>query len=83
MKKALLITTILSLIGVMSFAQKPNNVVWSIGKADQSPNEFALAPDGFKNFVGNDFGYEDKFYLVNYSHERKDFPYVLPGMVDT
>jgi predicted alpha-1,2-mannosidase len=58
-------------------------VIWSIGKADHRANEFALAPDGFKDFVGNDFGYEDKFYLVGFSKEKSDFPYVLPGPVDT
>ena len=57
--------------------------IWKIGKADQSSNEFALAPDKFKGFVEHDFGYEDKFYLIRYSKEKNNFPYVLPGPVDT
>lgn len=66
-----------------AFAKEEINVIWQIVKADQAPNEFALAPNGYKDFVGNDFGYEDKFYLINYSKPEKDFPYVLPDIVDT
>jgi predicted alpha-1,2-mannosidase len=57
--------------------------VWTIGKADNSAAEFALAPNGFKKFIEHDFGYEDKYFLIGYSSEKKDFPYVLPGIVDT
>jgi len=60
-----------------------SNILWSIGKADKSASEFALAPNGFKNFVGHDFGYEDKFFLIGHSKEKNDFPYVIPGPVDT
>lgn len=58
-------------------------VIWSIGKPDHTGTEFALAPDGFRKFVGRDFGYEDKYFLIGYSDEKKDFPYVIPGPVDT
>lgn len=71
------------LLSLCSSAQQKLQTIWSIGKADNSANEFALAPNGFKDFVGHDFGYEDKFYLVGYSTEKNDFPYVLPGPVDT
>lgn len=57
--------------------------IWKIGTADNSSNEFALAPNKFKDFIVNDFGYEDRFFLVGYSKEKKDFPYVIPGPVDT
>ncbi|MBB5396113.1 GH92 family glycosyl hydrolase [Mucilaginibacter sp. AK015] len=66
-----------------SYAQQTQKAIWNVGKTDNSGSEFALAPNGFKKFVGQDFGYEDKFYLVGYSKEKKDFPYVLPGPVDT
>jgi hypothetical protein len=38
-----------------------------------------------KIFAENDSIYEDKYYLVNYSQAKIDFPYVLllPGIVDT
>jgi predicted alpha-1,2-mannosidase len=81
--KTVIICLFTTVIIQYSFAQSKQAVIWSIGKADHSANEFALAPDGFKNFVGNDFGYEDKFYLVGFSKEKSDFPYVLPGPVDT
>jgi len=64
------------------FAQR-ENYIWKIGNADKSVAEFALAPNGYKNFVGHDFGYEDKYFLVGYSKEKKDFPYVIPGPADT
>jgi len=52
-------------------------------KKTRSAAEFALAPDGFKDFVRKDFGYEDKFFVVGSSKEGDDFPYVLPGPADT
>jgi len=64
-------------------AQKAANMIWQVGKADKSGAEFALAPGGFRKFVGQDFGYEDKCYFIGASQERRDFPYVLPGPVDT
>ena len=60
-----------------------NKSIWQVGKADNSPNEFALAPNKFKDFIGHDFGYEDKFYLIGFSKEKENFPYVLPGPADT
>lgn len=57
--------------------------IWTIGKADNSAKEFALAPNGFKKFIEKDFGYEDNYFVVGHSKVKKDFPYVLPGPVDT
>lgn len=57
--------------------------IWSIGQADGRPDGFALAPDGFRDFLARDFGYEDRFYLVGRSDPAADFPYVLPGPADT
>ncbi|MBV4358216.1 GH92 family glycosyl hydrolase [Pinibacter aurantiacus] len=82
MKKSCLLL-VLNLLGILTIAQQNSQTVWRVGKADNSADEFALAPNGFRNFVGADFGYEDKYYLVGYSTEKKDFPYVLPGPVDT
>jgi predicted alpha-1,2-mannosidase len=82
--KRILITCLFSyaIIGAV-FAQHREKIIWTVGKPDDSAGEFALAPNGFKDFVGNDFGYEDKFYLIGFSREKSDFPYVLPGPVDT
>lgn len=57
--------------------------VWRIGAPDRSAAEFALAPDGFRQFLAADLGYEDKFYLIGHSSPSVDFPYVLPGPADT
>lgn len=61
----------------------PDKPIWSIGKADKSAGEFALAPKGYEDFIERDFGYEDGYYLVGHSLEKEDFPYVLPGPADT
>jgi predicted alpha-1,2-mannosidase len=81
MKKIILLISLFTNV-ITAFAQQ-EKAIWNIGKADNSALEFALAPNGFKNFVGHDFGYEDKFFLVGNSHEKNNFPYVLPGPVDT
>ncbi len=33
----------------------------------------------FKRFVENDFGYEDRFFLIGHSDVKKDWPYILAG----
>ncbi len=60
-----------------------NEIIWQIGNDDNSAAEFSLAPDKFERFIENDFGWEDKYYLVGLSEPENDFPYVLPGPVDT
>ena len=59
------------------------DTVWNIGNLDGRADEFALAPDKFKDFLSKDFGYEDKFFVIGKSSINKDFPYILPGPVDT
>jgi len=58
-------------------------VVWQVGVKDGTGNEFALAPTGYAEFLKQDFGWEDKFFLVGHSDPKKDIPYVLPGIVDS
>ncbi|MGM0619730.1 MAG: GH92 family glycosyl hydrolase [Bacteroidota bacterium] len=65
-----------------SFSNK-SEVIWKIGEEDNSSAEFALSPDGYTDFLENNFGFEDEYYLINHSTEKNDFPYVLPGPVDT
>ena len=82
-KKGILLFAFASLIALSCRSQQNQVAIWSIGKADHSASEFALAPGGFRNFVGHDFGYEDKYFLIGYSKEKIDFPYVIPGPADT
>lgn len=56
--------------------------LWNIGVKNNSSAEFALAPDKYNEFLANDFGYEDRYFLVGYSQESESFPYVLPGPRD-
>lgn len=60
-------------------ASADTHTVWQIGNNDNSVAGMALAPEGYKQFLANDFGYEDRYFLVGKSVVSKDFPYVLPG----
>lgn len=66
-----------------STAAHAAHYLWTIGNNDNSAEEFALAPSGYKQFLAHDFGYEDRYYLINRSALKSDFPYVLPGPDDT
>jgi len=57
--------------------------VWEIGTRDSSSVEFALAPDRYEDFLKQDFGWENRFYLIGYHHPKNDFPYALPGASST
>lgn len=63
-------------------SQAQDSTVWKIGDSDDSSSEFALANSGYTKFLEHDFGWEDRFYLVGFSNEKKDFPFVLPGAMD-
>lgn len=56
--------------------------VWEIGTPDFSTEELALGPDGYKQFLANDFGFEDRYFLVGRDDEKRSFPYILPGPAD-
>ncbi|EAR02941.1 GH92 family glycosyl hydrolase [Maribacter sp. HTCC2170] len=72
-----LIAILLSIYG-----QAQQQVLWQIGKADNSSHEFALAPSYYAKFLKNDFGWEDGSFVIGHSNIKKDFPYVLPGAMD-
>ncbi len=57
--------------------------VWQIGEFDQSASEFALAQNGYENFVPEGFGGSSRYYVVGKSIPSKDWPYVLPGPKDS
>lgn len=57
-------------------------VLWKIGEADNSAEEFALAPDQYEQFLKHDFGWEDKYFLIGRSKIKTDWPYCLPGPSD-
>jgi len=66
---------------LLGFSQE--KTLWSIGEFDNSTAEFALAPNNYKDFLKNDFGWEDTFYAVGFSKTKTDFPYVLAGAMDS
>jgi len=67
---------------ILQSCESGNKTIWQIGQADNSVSEFALSPDGYKHFLENDFGWEDRFFLIGNSQDNKDFPYILPGPSD-
>ena len=75
MKKYLLLLFTLTTWFQYSVAQE----MWSIGKHKR----LALAPNGYKQFIAHDFGFENNYFFVGHSIDSIDFPYVLPGPVDT
>jgi predicted alpha-1,2-mannosidase len=68
--------------GLVFSCQTENEIIWQIGQGDNSATEFALSPDNYEQFLDNDFGWEDKFFLIGFSNEKEDWPYVLPGPSD-
>lgn len=59
------------------------DVVWTIGKRDKSSADLALGPSDYKKFLSKDFGFEDRYFLIDKSNAKEEFPYVLPGPSDT
>jgi len=57
--------------------------LWKIADKDGSSKAMALAPGHYEDFLKADYGWEDKFYLVGYSKDSTDWPYVLPGPDDS
>ncbi len=77
------ISLILLLIFVQTFGQGNNTqLIWSIGKTDNSYSEFALTPDKYGDFVPEGFGGANRYYVIGESNASKDCPYILPGPDD-
>ncbi len=53
-----------------------SEVLWEIGKPDDSAAEYALGPRDYTQFK------EDGFFVVGWSDPARDWPYVHPGPAD-
>lgn len=81
MIKTILTTCTLMMLGAFAVhAGEKEQVLFEIGKQDNSAAEFALSPNEYTKFLAN-FGGE-KSYYVGYSTPGKHWPYVLPGPLD-
>jgi len=60
-----------------------NKLIWKIGENNNSGSEFALYKNGFSRFIEEDFGWEDKYYLIGNSDSKIEWPYIMPGTSDT
>jgi len=78
LKSTALLISVLS----VSSAYAQGHVVWSLGEADNSAAEFALAPSDYARFLEQDFGWEDRYFLIGHSQIAKDWPYIMPGPAD-
>ncbi|MBK5196277.1 MAG: GH92 family glycosyl hydrolase, partial [Proteiniphilum sp.] len=83
MRRKYTILLILFLFTIWGYSNPGPAIIWQIGSEDRSAAEFALAPDKYEMFLENDFGWEDRYFLVGSSDVKNDFPYILPGPADT
>ncbi|PKQ63489.1 hypothetical protein BZG02_08935 [Labilibaculum filiforme] len=81
MRNTILLITLTALI--ISSCTSPQKTIWQIGENDNSSAEFALSNNEYQDYIAHDFGWEDKYFLVGTSDEKKDWPYIIPGISDT
>ena len=62
-------------------ASVDSHVLWHIGANPSKNAQFALAPNGFTQFL-EFFGRPDQVYYIGLSSAKVDWPYVLPGPLD-
>lgn len=68
MRKRILLASCLCVLAVTSCTIPDNKgQIWNIGVPDSSTVELALGPDRYKDFLANDFGFEDRYFLVGKS----------------
>ncbi|MGM9758989.1 MAG: GH92 family glycosyl hydrolase [Parabacteroides sp.] len=79
-----LFSACIGLLSLFCFActAPENRILWEIGQADELATDMALGPDGYKQFLAHDFGFEDRYFLIGKDSARQSFPYVLPGPAD-
>ncbi|MCD2421261.1 GH92 family glycosyl hydrolase [Niabella pedocola] len=78
--KRIVLSVYLTAVAILCNSQE--RMIWSIGKKDNSAAEFALAPGRYQDFLKEDFGWENRQYIVGHSDPKKNWPYVLPGPAD-
>lgn len=72
MRKRILLASCLCVLAVTSCTIPDNKgQIWNIGVPDSSTVELALGPDRYKDFLANDFGFEDRYFLVGKSDVKK------------
>ena len=69
------------IIGLFGGCLLPAQPLWQIGKADHSAAEFALAQNGYKQFLQG-FGSPDHAFYIGLSDSATNWPCVLPGPLD-
>ena len=81
MKRFLLLISVSFLL--FQACMPEDQLIWQIGENNNSGVEFALAPQDYSRYIENDFGWEDKYFLIGVSDPKVDWPYIIPGTSDT
>lgn len=76
MDKITVLTMLFFSVSLISVAQ--DHELFRLGSDTGSGEGFALYPARYKDFLANDFGYEDRMFWVGGDDAKTDFPYVLP-----
>ena len=72
MRKRILLASCLCVLAATSCTIPDNKgQIWNIGVPDSSTVELALGPDRYKDFLANDFGFEDRYFLVGKACARE------------
>ena len=53
---------------ILQSCKSDNKIIWQIGQTGNGAMEFALFPDQFESYIESDFGWEDRYYSVSYTH---------------
>lgn len=69
------------LLATTVFAE--NSILWTIGQPDGSHAEFALDENTYSSYVELGFNQPDHYFVVGLSDPAKDWPYILPGSLDS
>ena len=77
------ISLFIFVICMFSACKQESTIVWQIGENNNSGDDFALYPDDYNEFIANDFGWEDKYFLIGHSEAKQNWPYIIPGTSDT
>ncbi|MCT4591646.1 MAG: GH92 family glycosyl hydrolase [Carboxylicivirga sp.] len=77
------ISLFIFVICMFSACKQESTIVWQIGENNNSGADFALYPDDYNEFIANDFGWEDKYFLIGHSEAKQNWPYIIPGTSDT
>ena len=67
---------------ILSYTIYSQEIVWEIEQSDNSAQGMALYPNQYQDYIKNDFGFENGFFLIGFHKTIEHWPYVLPHPKD-